>query len=79
MTGIHHPAYSGALPNYFGAKRRLIMIIFNFLLSSIPKELWHKKTFIDAFVGGGSVSLAAKARGFGQSIAMTGRTDLKSS
>lgn len=46
-----------ALPNYFGGKRRLIKDIF---------KRANKKdgVFIDAFLGGGSVSLWAKAKGY---------------
>lgn len=46
-----------ALPCYFGGKRKLVKYIFN-----------HAKkksgVFIDAFLGGGSVSLYAKAKGY---------------
>lgn len=46
-----------ALPNYFGGKRRLIKDIF--------KHIKKKDgVFIDAFLGGGSVSLWAKAKGY---------------
>ncbi len=48
-----------ALPPYFGGKRRLIGQIFKHL--SGPKDA---RTFVDAFLGGGSVSLFAKARGY---------------
>ena len=46
-----------ALPSYFGGKRKLVKYIFKPI----------KKTdgvFIDAFLGGGSVSLYAKAKGY---------------
>ena len=46
-----------ALPSYFGGKRKLVKHIFKPI----------KKTegiFIDAFLGGGSVSLYAKAKGY---------------
>ncbi|MBI3685490.1 DNA adenine methylase [Candidatus Azambacteria bacterium] len=46
-----------ALPNYFGGKRKLIKDIF--------KHTKKKEgVFIDAFLGGGSVSLWAKAKGY---------------
>ncbi len=48
-----------ALPPYFGGKRRLIGQIFKHLPG--PKDA---RTFVDAFLGGGSVSLFAKARGY---------------
>ncbi len=48
-----------ALPPYFGGKRRLIGQIFKHLPG--PEDA---RTFVDAFLGGGSVSLFAKARGY---------------
>lgn len=48
-----------ALPAYFGGKRRLLGLIFKDLPG--PSEA---PTLIDAFLGGGSVSLFAKARGY---------------
>ena len=48
-----------ALPAYFGGKRRLLGAIFKCLPSAEEAPV-----FIDAFLGGGSVSLAAKARGY---------------
>jgi 16S rRNA G966 N2-methylase RsmD len=48
-----------ALPAYFGGKRRLLGAIFKPLLP--PQEA---PVFVDAFLGGGSVSLYAKARGY---------------
>lgn len=47
-----------ALPSYFGGKRRLLGAIFKWVPP--PTEA---PTFIDPFLGGGSVSLMAKARG----------------
>jgi hypothetical protein len=49
----------GALPPYFGGKRKLLGQIFKHLPP--PGEA---PVFIDAFLGGGSVSLFAKARGY---------------
>lgn len=48
-----------ALPPYFGGKRRLIGQIFKHLPG--PKDA---RTMVDCFLGGGSVSLFAKARGY---------------
>jgi adenine-specific DNA methylase len=48
-----------ALPAYPGGKRRLLGRIFKHLPR--PAEV---RTFVDAFLGGGSVSLMAKARGY---------------
>ncbi len=48
-----------ALPPYSGGKRRLLGAIFRDL--PVPTEA---TTFVDAFLGGGSVSLMAKARGY---------------
>ena len=48
-----------ALPSYFGGKRKLLGPIFKHLPG--PAEA---PVFVDAFVGGGSVSLYAKARGY---------------
>lgn len=58
-----HQFYN-ALPPYFGGKRRLCKWIFSKLSSVIPAERWTSLTFIDAFLGGGAVSLFAKAQGF---------------
>ena len=48
-----------SLPAYFGGKRRLLGAIFKAL--STPS---NAPTFVDAFLGGGAVSLYAKARGY---------------
>jgi len=48
-----------ALPPYFGGKRRLNPNIFKFVPP--PSEA---PRFVDAFLGGGSVSLYAKAKGY---------------
>lgn len=48
-----------ALPPYFGGKRRLVGEIFK----HVPPPA-EAPVFIDAFLGGGSVSLYAKARGY---------------
>ena len=46
-----------ALPCYFGGKRKLVKDIFNHARKD-------NGVFIDAFLGGGSVSLYAKAKGY---------------
>ena len=48
-----------ALPAYFGGKRRLFGAVF----ADLPAPD-VAPTFVDAFLGGGSVSLHAKARGY---------------
>jgi adenine-specific DNA methylase len=53
-----------ALPPYLGGKRRLCGIIFREIDRLIPRRLWPGLTFVDAFLGGGSVALYAKAQGF---------------
>ncbi len=53
-----------ALPCYLGGKRRLCPTIFREIDRVIPREHWRELTFLDGFLGGGSVSLFAKAQGF---------------
>lgn len=53
-----------ALPAYLGGKRRLSPLIFSLLSSVVPRASWSNRTFIDAFLGAGSVSLRAKSLGF---------------
>ncbi len=53
-----------ALPPYLGGKRRLCPLIFREIDRILPRRLWPQLTFLDAFLGGGSVSLYAKAQGF---------------
>ncbi len=53
-----------ALPAYLGGKRRLVPLIFALLASRVPRSSWSHFTFIDPFLGGGSISLLAKAYGF---------------
>jgi hypothetical protein len=62
-------AYLRALPPYPGGKRRLLPLIFGLLDSVLPRASWANLTFADPFLGGGSVSLTAKALGFGEVIA----------
>ncbi len=56
--------YFQALPPYLGGKRKLVRWIFNRLSKAIPVSGWENSTFLDAFSGGGTVSLYAKAQGF---------------
>src|SRR2546422_3967474 len=53
-----------ALSPYPGGKRRLCPLIFREFDRVVPRRLWPSLTFLDAFLGGGSVSLGAKAQGF---------------
>lgn len=53
-----------AVVPYFGGKRRLCPIIFKQISKYIPRGEWQRKTFVDAFLGSGAVSLYAKAQGF---------------
>ncbi len=53
-----------ALPAYFGGKRRLTRPIFALLDRRIERAGWSMLTFVDPFLGGGSVSLEAKRLGF---------------
>ncbi len=50
-----------ALYPYLGGKRRLCPLIFREIDRVVPRRLWPSLTFLDAFLGGGSVSLGAKA------------------
>jgi adenine-specific DNA-methyltransferase len=53
-----------ALYPYLGGKRRLCPLIFREIDRVVPRRLWSGLTFLDAFLGGGSVSIGAKAQGF---------------
>lgn len=57
------PTFS-ALPAYLGGKRRLAPLIFALLDRRVPRSEWQGMTFVDPFLGGGSVSLFAKLQGF---------------
>ncbi len=52
-----------ALPAYMGGKRKLARLIFALLAKRLPQADWRGATFLDPFLGGGSVSLFAKAYG----------------
>ena len=54
-----------ALPPYFGGKRKLCPRIFREIARLRPRETWQSLRLVDPFLGGGSVSLYAKAQGFG--------------
>lgn len=58
-----------ALPPYFGGKRKLLPWIFQELANVIPSTEWQNKVFLDAFAGGGSVSLYARLQGFKKVLA----------
>src|SRR5713101_6984270 len=53
-----------ALYPYLGGKRRLCPLIFREIDRILPRRTWRDLTFLDGFLGGGSVSLYAKAQGF---------------
>jgi adenine-specific DNA methylase len=53
-----------ALYPYLGGKRRLCPLIFREVDRVVSRRLWPDLTFLDAFLGGGSVALGAKAQGF---------------
>jgi adenine-specific DNA-methyltransferase len=57
-------SYLGALIPYLGGKRRLCPVIFREIDRVISREHWPNLVFLDGFLGGGSVSLYAKAQGF---------------
>ncbi len=54
-----------ALVPYFGGKRKLAPRIFRELLTVYPRQQWPSLRLVDPFLGGGSISLYAKAHGFG--------------
>jgi adenine-specific DNA-methyltransferase len=54
----------GALYPYLGGKRALCPLVFRELDRVLPRRLWSRLTLLDAFSGGGAVSLYAKAQGF---------------
>jgi hypothetical protein len=55
---------SNALPAYLGGKRKLAPLIFALLATRVRRSSWPQLTFVDPFLGGGSISLLAKAYGF---------------
>jgi hypothetical protein len=57
------PFFASLFP-YLGGKRRLCPLIFREIDRLLPRRHWSGRTFLDGFLGGGSVSLYAKAMGF---------------
>ncbi len=57
------PFFAALFP-YLGGKRRLCPLIFREVDRLLPRRHWRDRTFLDGFLGGGSVSLYAKAQGF---------------
>ncbi len=57
------PFFAALFP-YLGGKRRLCPVIFREIDLLLPRRHWQGRTFLDGFLGGGSVSLYAKAMGF---------------
>jgi 16S rRNA G966 N2-methylase RsmD len=57
-----------ALPPFNGGKRRLAGLIFGAIDRVVPRAFWPSLTFVDGFLGGGAISLYAKAQGFGRVI-----------
>ncbi len=57
-----------ALPPFNGGKRRLAGVIFGAIDRIAPRSYWPSLTFVDAFLGGGSIALFAKAQNFGRVI-----------
>jgi adenine-specific DNA methylase len=53
-----------ACPAYFGAKSSCLGDIFAAVASALPRERWSGATWVEPFLGGGSVALAAKRQGF---------------
>lgn len=64
MRQLSRLSFFNALPPYLGGKRRLIPWLFKHLAKVIPASEWSSLTFMDGFLGGGAVSLFAKAQGF---------------
>lgn len=53
-----------ATPSYFGGKHSLTDWISEIITYHVPKRVWSQRIFIDAFSGGGAMSVFAKAAGF---------------
>ncbi len=58
------PNFFDGLPAIFGGKRKLAPVLMALLASHISRSSWPSLTFIDAFLGAGSISLLAKFHGF---------------
>jgi len=59
-----------SLPPFNGGKRRLAGLIFGAIDRVVGRAAWSSLTFVDGFLGGGSIALYAKAQGFGRVIAI---------
>jgi adenine-specific DNA methylase len=59
-----------SLPAYNGGKRKLASLIFGAIDRVVPRATWPSLTFVDGFLGGGSISLFAKAQGFGKVVSI---------
>lgn len=53
-----------SLTAYLGGKRRLVGVLFREIANVVPRRHWPGLGFYDAFMGGASVSMYAKALGF---------------
>ncbi len=62
--GAHPPGSSHCSRLSLGGKRRLCPLIFREVDRLLPRAEWPGRVFLDGFLGGGSVSLYAKAQGF---------------
>ena len=49
-----------SLPPFNGGKRRLAGLIFGAIDRVVPRVTWPSMTFVDGFLGGGSIALFAK-------------------
>jgi hypothetical protein len=61
--------FQQALPPYPGSKWWSLPAIFGLAESERPRHTWPDLTFCDPFLGGGAVSVAGKAQGFGLVLA----------
>src|SRR5262245_35004922 len=59
-----------ALPPFNGGKRRLAGLIFGAIDRVLPRAIWPSLRFVDGFLGGGAISLFAKAQGFSRVISI---------
>jgi 16S rRNA G966 N2-methylase RsmD len=57
-----------ALPPFNGGKRRLAGLIFGAIDRVIPRATWPGLTLVDGFLGGGAISLYAKAQDLGRVV-----------
>lgn len=53
-----------ACPAYFGAKASCLGDIFRAVATALPRAEWGASTWVEPFLGGGSVALSAKRMGF---------------